>query len=137
MSLRSFKVKPGIESWCGTGARYFTRPLCPAGHLLVAECHIGALSLFSVTTGFVRTIGSSARGFPSDVDFAPNGDALVVDSSTNRVSVYKAGGYSKLREFGGSGKAGEGTCACAASLATFGGRLYVLDHLTNRVQVFQ
>lgn len=103
-------------------------------HILVTDRSACRVSLFTFAGDFVRSISVST---PYDVDFAPNGDVLVVEIDTRKhcIAVYSPDGCARLRFFGGGRDSGPGMFDFPRALATHGDALYVLDNA--RVQVFQ
>ncbi len=71
---------------------------------------------------------------PVGLDFAPNGDAYVVDIGNDRVSVWDANG-SFLRGWGKAGS-GDGQFSNPQGIAVTAGEVYVTDDANHRVQVF-
>lgn len=87
----------------GVGSLYGVRGLrfTPDGaHILVAEYNNDRLSLFTLTGEFVSCIGFDVLRWPSDVDFAPNGDILVASQGGHRICVFSSDGSNLLRTFG-------------------------------------
>lgn len=66
-------------------------------HVIVAEDVNHRLSIFTSTGEFVRCVGVGTLDCPIDVDFASNGDVLVVDVDAERVTVFSGDGFSLLR----------------------------------------
>lgn len=114
----------------------------PSGdHIVVAEIGNNRLSVF--TCAGVHTVSSPPDLLfrPTDVQFAPNGDALVCDSDHHRVCVCSLSplGIQCVRWFEGNGKGvGPGQFLSPNALAIdMQGRLLVLEfHGSARVQVF-
>lgn len=105
------------------------------GHILVAESSNKRLSLFTLAGEFVRRVGVPTLKFPTDVDFAPSGDMVVVDQEKHRVSLFPPDGSTMIRTFGSEGSS-PGQFLRPTALAMQGGLLYVLDLASARVQVF-
>ena len=73
----------------------------------------------------------------NDVAFADNGDVIVSDFGSHCVRVYRGSlACLHLRGFGGCGD-GNGNFNMLVALQASGGRLFVLDRRTPRVQVFE
>lgn len=116
----------------------------PDNHIIVAEYANNRLSVFNVDGTFVKVIDDRTLpglNWPHDVDFAPNGDMIVV--SYYRIDVLNHDGSLLLNSFGGpcyssTGmcEAGEFICPAALPVALFNGRLHVVDHSTSKIQVF-
>lgn len=142
--LRSFGVQ-GLAR----GALYGTRGLrfTPDGtHVLVAEAQAGRLSLFTLSGEFVRCVGEGAVQWPTDVEFAPNGDILVANINTHRVCVLAPDGAALLRSFHSDveGVDADGLpCGEARALkspialAMRGNTMYVLHNKSGRIQLFR
>lgn len=105
------------------------------GHILISEDYNNRLSLFSLSGEFVRWIGVGIVTGPLDVEFAANGDILVVDCSNCRVCVFSPDGSTLLRAFGTPGEA-PGKLKRPNALSVHGDKLFVLDGASARVQVF-
>lgn len=131
--IRSFGLEgPGEGRLSGNEGCRFTPDGC---HILIAERNNNRLSLFTLTGDFVRCVGTGCLSSPTDVDFAPNGDILVVDSLNHRICVFSSDGSTLLRTIGGQGT-GVGQLLYPYTLAVYGDALYVLDRTSARVQVF-
>lgn len=103
-------------------------------HVLITEFNGHRLSLFTLAGQFLRCIGVGVVNWPSDVDFASNGDILVSDLAEHRVYVFTSDGSTLLRTIGDPDEedAFHGPTALAMQSST----LYVLEQNTARVQVF-
>lgn len=129
--IRSFgekgKAKGQLHLCCGLR-------LTPDGnHILVTELH-KRMSLFTLMGDFLRCIGEGTLKLPVDVDFASNGDILVADH--HRICVFSPDGSTLLRAFGSEGDI-TGHFKCPTALAMHGDKLYVIDWMSHRVQVFK
>lgn len=105
-------------------------------HIVVADDESNRLGRFTLSGEFVQYIGAGLLLEPQDVVFASNGDAIVADSSNNRICVFTPNGSALLRSFGSEGDA-PGQFKCPVGLAIHGNTLYVIDTLTARLQIFQ
>lgn len=122
---------------CGGGIRFTP----DGGHLLVAvdDC----LSLFALSGEFIRFIGEGSLNAPTDVEFTPGGDVVVTDRSMMsdyRVCVLSSDGFRLLRTIELAEDSAEfqpDQFNGPAALAIHGGRMFVLDEMGSRVQVFQ
>ena len=94
------------------------------------------LSVFTLAGEYVRCIGEGELRDAHDVEFADNGDVIVCDCSSHRISVSSADGSTLLRQWGDKGDA-DGKLQNPTALAMCDGQLYVLDSLSKRVQVFE
>jgi len=97
------------------------------------------LSLFSLTGEFFRVIGSTeAGGKLNDVCFASNGDIVAAGSDKHDILVFSPDGPGSrlLRRFGSNGER-DGQFKRPIAVAFAQGRLYVLDAVSARVQVFE
>lgn len=139
--VRSFGEKGGEEGQLDhpDGVRFTP----DGGHILIAEGSSrparGRLSLFSLNGDFVRCMRAWALEGPADIDFAPSGDILVVDSYRHHICVLSPEGSTLLRWFGHWGTASaprDGDFQSPVALAMHRGQLYVLDGNSARVQVF-
>ena len=109
-------------------------------HIIVAEKKgdgtKARLSVFTLAGEFVRCIGMCELKGATDVELSDNGDVVVCDSERNRVFMYSADGSTLLRQWGGYGDA-DGDFLYPTALAIWGGQLFVMDHSSKRVQVFE
>lgn len=78
---------------------------------------------------FIGHFGEGKLKSPCDVDFVPNGDILVDDSSNRRIVVFSPDGSSILRSF-------KGTFEFSTVITCHAGLLYVLDQNSDRLEVF-
>lgn len=110
--------------------------------LVLVEAGRSRLSLFDCRGAFLRFIGDRAyMRQPHDVDFAPNGDMIVVDKD-NSIFVFAGDGFSLKRRFGRlQGASGPGynghEFMYPTAIACHGGYVYILDSEAPRVHVFQ
>ncbi len=111
----------------------------PDGQFIVAaEYKNKRLSMFRVSDGgFVKHIGAGvvADGY-KDVQYAPNGELLVADFGKHRMCVFSADGDRLLHTWGTQGTA-DGQLNAPIALALVDSKLFVLDHESARVQVFE
>ena len=108
-------------------------------HIIVTESNgggTGRLSMFTLAGEFVRCIDEGKLQDAADLEVTNNGDVIVCDGYTHRICVYSADGSTLLRQWGGEGYA-DGRFSHPTSLAMCGSLLYVLDEISNRVQVFE
>ena len=109
-------------------------------HIIVAESNgygtRSRLSVFTLAGVFVRCIGEGELQVATDVEFTDNGDVIVSDSWAGYQYVHSADGSTLLRQWGGKGDA-DGNFTEPTALAIRGSQLYVLDEVTERVQVFE
>ena len=144
----NFGDKPGQLMHNCYGVR-----IAPGGHrIIVAEWNgsrvtgpneKGRLSVFTITGEFVKCIGEHDLKEARDVDFADNGDIIVSDAErlrNHRICVFSADG-SELKAFWGGSESVRtdiaGRFKLPNAIAMRGGRLYVLDEGSKRVQVFE
>lgn len=135
--LRAVSVAQGRrvsdgQLWYSVGLRF-----TPDGHhLLIAEYNGNRLHLFTLTGQLVREVGLAIVNSPWDVGFASNGDILVCDRGSHRITVFTPDGSSLVTTFGTCGHKAAGQFKRPAALATHANTLYVLDEGSARVQVF-
>lgn len=106
-------------------------------HILVTSKRKTNVDLLSVADGLVvKTIptGLGSGGW-NDVCFTTSGDVIATDSKNNKICVFSLGDTTLQHEFGREG-VGNGQFKSPTALSYVNGRLYVLDHLSPRVQVF-
>lgn len=134
--LRSFGGGPAAGQLSGIQGLRFT----PDGaHILITEAFNSRLSLFTKTGEFVRCITHADKlDQPFDVDFASNGDILVVDRPKDQVHVFSADGSTLLRSFGSQSDGDGEPCQLNApsALAVHGDKLFVLSGESARVHVY-
>ena len=109
-------------------------------HIVVAEGDVDGdrsrLSVFTLAGTFVRCIGEGELKDARDVEFTDNGDVIVCDHNAHHICVFSADGSTLLRQWGDKGDV-DGKFMGPTALAMCGGQLYVLDEVSNRVQVFE
>lgn len=104
-------------------------------HIIVAERNTRRLSKFAVNGDFVHCFGMDVVTKPFDVDFSEGGEMLVVDEGSNCVHVFTPDGSTRLKTIGSEG--GEpGQFSSPTALTIRGGKLYVLDNNSPRVQSY-
>lgn len=128
--LRSFGVRGrAVGQLNGCGGLRFT----PDGaRLLIAEESNRRVSMFTVTGEWVCCIGAGQLSRPTDVEIAPNGDIVVIDSDNHRVCM-----------FVGEGGVLKGTCGGPGVLhnpwaaAVCNRQLFTVDYTAAVVHVFE
>jgi len=108
-------------------------------HIIVVDTYDNnRLSTFTVDGVFVKHIGVGVLGVlgdgDCDVDFAADGRIIVADWWNNRVCIFAADGV--MTSSWGSKGTSDGQFHYPTALAVSGGKLYVLDGGSARVQVF-
>ena len=110
-------------------------------HIIVAESKgagKGRLSVFTLAGEFVRCIGEGELKDASDVEFADNGDVIVCDGPNNRICVFSGDGGAFLHQLGSDSGEDDGDNEWSPfALAMCSSQLYVLDHKSSRVKVFE
>lgn len=81
-------------------------------------------------------MGAKYLNDPFDVAFARNGDLLVADQDCHRICVLSSDTGEFTTSFGACGTEA-GNFMAPMAMAVSGGRLYVMDSSSPRVQVFQ
>lgn len=131
--IRSFgEVGPAVGQLSGCFGVRFSQD---GGHILIAESENKRLSKFTLAGDFTRCIGVGTLTGPFDVDFAPNGDIIVADFNSHLLFAFAPDGSSLLYTCGGEGDAPR-KFRKPVALAMQGGKIYVLDNASARVQVF-
>lgn len=99
-------------------------------HLVIAERRNSRLSVFTPVGEFVRLIGVGFLDNPRDLDFADNGDLLVLETERGEVSVFSPleSGAVFLRRFG--------SLASPTACTVHNGELYVIEDSSRTVRVF-
>jgi len=105
--------------------------------LVVAENKNRRVSVFTVDGEFAMHIGVGVvDNSDKDVEIDVNGDIIVADSRNHRVCVFPFEGGPMSASWGVQGT-GDGQFEDPSVLALEGSRLYVLDRINDRVQVFE
>ena len=138
--LRSFGecgTAPGqLGRWC-QGFRITMTPDSSTQLFVASDSGSGYshVSVFTANGKFVSAFGDQLFGAAHDVDILDSGDLIVCDHWRHRMFVFSPDGTKVLQEI-----ALDGDPRCGGSrptaLAVSGGRLYVLERETRRVQVF-
>ena len=112
-------------------------------HIIVVDTHYKnqRLSMFTVDGVWVKHIGVGVLGGGGmryvdlgDVDFTTDGGIIVADYGNHRVCVFAADGV-MTSSWGAEGTS-DGQFKYPTALAVSGGKLFVLDSFSTRVQVF-
>ncbi len=135
-SIGSYGRGPGQIGHSCQGIRF-----TPDGHFIVAaEYSNERLSMFRVSDGgFVKHIGAGVGTYGwKDVEFAPNGELLVVDYGNRRVCVFSADGDTLLRTWPANASV-ENHFKSQTALVLADYRLFGLDTASGsaRVHVFE
>lgn len=106
-------------------------------HIFVAENTNKRLSLFAITGEFIRVIGATEAGAALfDVCFDNDCDIVTAGYGKHEIIVFSPDDSRVLRRFGCKGTA-DGQFMFPTAVAFAQGRLYVLNRLDTRVQVFE
>jgi len=107
-------------------------------HIIVADTYSNRrLSMFTVDGAWVKHIGVGVLGGGAcDVDFAADGRIIVPDCWNHRVCVFTPDGAEAITASWGTEGTSDGQFAYPNALSVSGDKLFVLDMLSARVQVF-
>jgi DNA-binding beta-propeller fold protein YncE len=104
-------------------------------HILTVDLSSNGILVYSLEGDFVMSFGGKVLDAPQDLVVTDFGDIVVADCNHNRICVFSGTTLELLSSWGHEG-VGLGCFMKPTALAFFGGRLYVADYFSDRIQVF-